>query len=225
MHSHLIPGIDDGAKNMDKSLAYLRAMQDLGFEKIITTPHISQDYYPNTPEIIKEGLQALREAMTEAGIALEVEAAAEYYADEFFVELLDSKTELLTFSGKKVLFEFSTFAAPGNAPELIFELKAKGYEPVLAHPERYVYYADNFDIFKEFKRRGCALQVNLLSLIGHYGPQQKKLAHLLISNQLTDYLGTDLHHAGHIDLLQKKVLKDKRVQKYLRDYPFKNKSL
>lgn len=224
MHSHLIPGIDDGAKTLEKSLSYIRKMQALGFQKIITTPHIMGDHYPNTAEIIRSGLEDIQTALLEEDNPIEINAAAEYYVDEFFVELLDNNIPLLTLSDNKVLIEFSTFAPPSNAFEIIFRLKAMGYQPVLAHPERYVYYADKFHIFKDFINKGCSFQVNLLSLIGHYGNLQKSLAYKFISNDLVDYLGTDLHNGGHADLLSKH-LKDSKLQKVLRTYNFKNHSL
>lgn len=221
MHSHLIPCIDDGAKTLEKSLSYIKAMQDLGFQKIITTPHIMGDHYPNTSDVIISGLENVRNALEKENNSIEINAAAEYYVDEYFVELLDNNVPLLTLSDNKVLIEFSTFAPPSNAFEIIFRLLAMGYQPILAHPERYVYYNDRFEVFQEFKEKGCLLQVNLLSLIGHYGSMQKKIAYKLFSNKLVDYLATDLHNGGHVKQLSKS-LKDSKLQKILRDYNFKN---
>ena len=224
MHSHLIPGIDDGAKTLEKSLSYIRDMQALGFQKIITTPHIMGDHYPNTADVIFSGLQNVREALLQENNHIEFHAAAEYYVDEYFVELLDNNTPLLTVSDNKVLIEFSTFAPPSNAFEIIFRLQAEGYQPILAHPERYVYYKKRPDIFQEFKEKGCLLQLNLLSLIGHYGDLQKKIAYQLLSNKVVDYLATDLHNGGHIKKLSKS-LKDNKLQRLLRDYKFQNSLL
>lgn len=224
MHSHLIPGIDDGAKTLEKSLSYIREMQTLGFKKIITTPHIMGDHYPNTAEVILAGLNDIRNALVKENNPIEVNAAAEYYVDEFFIDLLDNNVPLLTLSNNKVLIEFSTFAPPSNAFEIIFRLIAMGYQPILAHPERYVYYVDNFNIFHEFVNKGCSFQVNILSLIGHYGELQKKIGHRLLSNKLVSYLGTDLHNGGHAKLLSKS-LKDKKMQALLSNYEFQNSSL
>lgn len=221
MHSHLIPGIDDGAKTVEKSVAYIKVLQKLGFKKIITTPHIMGEYYPNTPETIQAGLVTLKNALAKEKIDLPIEVAAEYFIDDFFVELLDKEAPLLTLTGNRLLIEFSTFAPPANFQEILFRLKTMGYQPILAHPERYVYYTNQFDIFQEFKAKGCTLQVNLLSLIGHYGNVQKKLAHRLMKANLIDFAGTDLHHSGHIEALEK-VLQNRQVQGYLKDYTFKN---
>lgn len=221
MHSHLIPGIDDGAKTLEKSLAYIREMQALGFQKIITTPHIMGDHYPNTAEVIMAGLQDIRDALAKENNSIEISAAAEYYVDEFFVDLLDNNVPLLTLSDKKVLIEFSTFAPPSNAFEIIFRLLSMGYQPVLAHPERYVYYYDKFNFFQELVNKGCSFQVNILSLIGHYGAVQKKIAYRLISDRLVTYLGTDLHNGGHAKLLLRS-LRDKKLQSLLSNYEFQN---
>jgi len=221
MHSHLIPGIDDGAKTLEKSLLYIREMQNLGFKKIITTPHIMGDHYPNTAQDIHTGLDKLRLALLQEDNKIEINAAAEYYVDEYFVDLLDHNIPLLTLSDNKILIEFSTFAPPSNAFEIIFRMKSMGYQPVLAHPERYVYYSNSQNIFQEFVDKGCLLQVNLLSLIGHYGEPQKKLAYHLISNKLVSYLGTDLHNGGHVEMLHKS-LKSRKLQSLLLKYEFQN---
>lgn len=224
MHSHLIPGIDDGAKSLEKSVAYIKGLVDLGYQKIITTPHIMGDHYPNTPDIILSGLEEVRLAVAQANISVELNAAAEYFVDDYFVELLDAEQPLLTLPGNRLLIEFSTFAPPANFFEILFRLKTLGYYPILAHPERYVYYANEFKIFQEFKTKGCALQVNLMSLIGHYGGLQKKLAHQLFKSELVDFVGTDLHHNGHLEILSK-CLKNKKLKSYLQNYPLLNSSL
>ena len=223
MHSHLIAGIDDGAKTLQKSVQYVEAMIDLGFQKIITTPHVMGDHYPNTPEIILAGLEELRTALKKKGISIPIDAAAEYYVDDFFVELLDSNTQLLTLPGNRLLIEFSTFAPPSNGLEIIFRLKTMGYQPVLAHPERYVYYAEQFSIFEKLKSMGCELQLNVLSPLGHYGVLQKKLANQLLKKDLIDFVGTDIHHGGHLDILRK-PLKISQIQ-FLKNPIFKNTDL
>jgi len=221
MHSHLVPGIDDGAKTVDKSVAYIKELKNLGFKKIITTPHIMGEHYPNTPEIIQRGLAKLKNALTEVEIEIEISAAAEYFVDDYFVDLLNQEKPLLTLPDNHLLIEFSTFAPPSNFQEVLFRLNTLGYKPILAHPERYVYYAEKFNFFHETKAKGCALQVNLLSLIGHYGGLQKKLAHRLMKEKLIDFAGTDLHNGGHIEVL-KKLIQNRQMQSYLRNYPFLN---
>ena len=221
MHSHLIPGIDDGSKSVEDSLQLIQELMRLGYKKIITTPHIMGEYYPNSPESIKAGLLQVKEALQKENLEIEIQAAAEYYVDDYFRDLLATGDSLLTFSGNHLLIEFSMLGESVNPAELIFDLKTRGYQPVLAHPERYLYYADRFHVFEEAKAQGCKLQVNLLSLAGHYGAGQKKLGIKLIEAGLVDFLGTDLHRESHIQKIQS-VFKDRKVRKLLSKGRFQN---
>ena len=221
MHSHLIPGIDDGAKDVEDSISLIRQLIALGYQKIITTPHIHSDYYPNTPETILGGLATLRQALKEAAIDIPIEAAAEYYVDEYFEELLEKEAPLLTLASKYVLIEVSMLAPPRNLPEVIFHLNLQGYQPILAHPERYVYYSNKMEKFSEFKNMGCLLQLNLLSLTGYYGKPQKKLGLALLKAGLIDFLGTDLHNERQAKIL-KKALSDSTMLQQLNGPVFQN---
>jgi len=222
LHSHLIPGIDDGAKDMEDSLSLIQGLIELGYKKIITTPHIMSEYYPNTPADILGGLTQVQSELASRSIAIEIEAAAEYFLDEEFGHLLASEEELLTFGGNQQLIEFFILTEPLNALDTIFKIQARGLQPVLAHPERYLYYAGDFSKFETFKSAGCYLQVNLLSLAGHYGPEQKKLALKLLKAKMVDYLGTDLHHKRHLDKIEKL---DRSTVKLLEGYSFRNSAL
>lgn len=221
MHSHLIPGIDDGAKDVEDSIALIRQLINLGYQKIITTPHIHSDYYPNTPESILTGLATLREALKEAAIDIPVDAAAEYYVDEYFEELLQKEAPLLTLPNKHLLIEVSMLAPPKNLPEVIFQLNMQGYQPILAHPERYVYYGNKLEKFSQFKDMGCSLQLNLLSLTGYYGKPQKKLGLALLKAGLIDLVGTDLHNERQANIL-KKALTDNTMLQQLNAYSYNN---
>lgn len=200
LHSHLIPGIDDGSKTMDESLAMLQRFSELGYKKVITTPHVMSDYYKNTPEIILGGLEKVRAAIKETGIPIEIEAAAEYYLDFHLDELIEKKS-LLTFGDNHVLFELSFSNEPPRVKETIFNMIMEGYKPILAHVERYPFYFNEWDKIEDFRTRGCLLQLNLNSLSGQYGPQVKKMAESLIDRDMIDVVGSDCHHMGHLDLL------------------------
>ena len=202
MHSHLIPGIDDGSPDLATSLHLLKGFQALGYKKVITTPHILWQIYPNTAEKIQAGHAALKNAADENGIHLEIHAAAEYFIDEYFVELLDKKTPLMKISENMVLVEISMVTLPMDVQEILFEMQLQDYQPVIAHPERYVYLNRNKEFFGKLKDAGCLIQVNILSLAGHYGSQVKDLAEYLLKNGFYDLAGTDLHNRGHMDALQ-----------------------
>ena len=220
MHSHLLPGLDDGAETMEHSLDLLRALRELGFRKLIMTPHIMGDFYKNTPEGIRAALQLLRAAAETAGLGdVELGCAAEYYLDEFLGRKLADGTEMLTFGGDKryLLFETSYMNEPLTLYETVFEMKAQGYRPVLAHPERYTYLYGRFEEIKKLRRdQGVLLQVNLNSLAGYYSPMAKRVAEQLVDGGLVDFLGTDTHHLRHIETLSRRTLPLPYLQKALR---------
>lgn len=225
-HSHLIPGIDDGAQTMEESLALIRRMAAMGYRKIITTPHVSADHYPNTRERILEGRDALREKWSaECGEwrGVEIDAAAEYFLDENFEALLNTQP-LLTLPGKRVLIEMAGVAPAHNLHDTIFKISTKGYKPVMAHPERYPYYMRDFSGVERLKGYGCELQVNLLSLAGQYGSAIREQGFKIIKRGLADFLCTDLHRAQHADLLEE-ALKDKQMKKVLERGGFLNNKL
>ena len=228
MHSHLLPGLDDGAETLAHSLDLLRALRALGFRKLVMTPHIMGDFYKNTPAGIRAALHELRAAAQAAGLCdVALECAAEYYLDEFLGRKLADGTEMLTFGGDKryLLFETSYLNEPLNLFDIIFELKAQGYRPVLAHPERYTYLYGRFaEIEKLRQNHGVLLQVNLNSLAGYYSPAAKKVAEQLIDAGLVDFVGTDTHHLRHTETLLRRTLPQPHLEKLLR-LPLLNNTL
>lgn len=223
MHSHLIPGIDDGAQTVEESISLIKEMVNLGYTKIITTPHVYQEYYPNSTKTIQEGFAILQEAIQSSDISIPVEVAAEYYIDDHFKTLLDEK-DLLTLGNNFLLVEMSFFGAPPDLHQILFDIQTKGYKPILAHPERYAYYGQKLDAFKTLKERGCKLQLNLTSLIGAYGPVIRKIALILLKSGLIDFLGTDLHNVSHLDAL-KELLAEKKIVKNLEKLSIQNLAL
>ena len=200
LHSHLIPGIDDGSQSMEESLSLVRGLSDLGYEKLITTPHIMSDAYRNGVENILEGLRQLREAIQKEAIEIEIEAAAEYYLDDMFYEEL-KKPHIMSIGGKYLLFESSYFSKPLQMEEMIFAIGKAGYKPLLAHPERYRYIKDPVKEYGRLKELGVLFQVNLNSFGGHYGQQAKEMADFLSRNGMIDFLGSDIHHRKQVDTL------------------------
>lgn len=199
MHSHLLPGIDDGSPDLKTSLQLIRGMADLGYKKLITTPHIMWDMYRNTPAIIDEKLALLKEGVAAEGMEVELAAAAEYYIDEYFEDLLRKKEPLLTIGVNMVLVEFSMAQPPLDLKDVLFEMQMQGYQPVIAHPERYIYLDKNKDFYTELFEAGYYFQCNLLALTGGYGKAPKELALWLAKQEYYHFLGTDLHHFRHLD--------------------------
>jgi len=203
MHSHLIPGIDDGADDLKTSIELIRGLQELGYKKLITTPHVFWELYPNSAELIKEGLAEVQKELRKEKIDIELRAAAEYFIDEHFEAELRSKTPLLPISGNKVLVEFSMVTAPMDLQQVLFEMQVQNYQPVIAHPERYIYLSHRKEFYDELKDSGCLFQLNLLSLTGYYGKAVQELAEYLCKKEYYDLAGTDLHHERHLHTLRK----------------------
>lgn len=202
VHSHFIPGIDDGAKTLEDSIELIKGMQALGYKKVITTPHVMSDYYKNTPDIILGGLETVKAELRKQNIDIEIEAAAEYNVDsEFEPKILEKK--LLTFGDNYVLFEMPFSEEPSNLKNCIFSMQTNGYKPILAHVERYAFWHGNWEKIESMKDRGVKLQLNINSLSGQYGPGVKKMAKELIDRDWIDLLGSDCHHVGHINLMKR----------------------
>ncbi|MGB1453689.1 MAG: tyrosine-protein phosphatase [Crocinitomicaceae bacterium] len=204
MHSHLIPGIDDGAQDMDQTIAMLAKFESLGYKKVVTTPHIMTDSFPNNPEIILSGLEKVKNEIKKVGIEIEIEAAAEYYFDETLMPKIKNK-ELLTFGDNYVLVEFAFHSPPQFLDQLFFELKTHGYRPVIAHFERYLYYLGKIDKAEKWRSEGINIQINLNSLFGQYGPEVQKQAEKLIDEGQFDFVGTDCHRIEHLMILEKNL--------------------
>ncbi|MFT6849735.1 MAG: protein-tyrosine phosphatase [Sphingobacteriales bacterium] len=223
MHSHLIPGIDDGATDLENSIQLIRGLKEVGFKKLITTPHIMADYYQNTPEIILRGLDKVRNELASQGVDIEMDASAEYYFDENLTGLIKSK-RIIPLHKKYLLFELSYINVPNGLPNLIFDIQNAGYIPVLAHPERYPFYHDKFEEYEAFVEKGCLLQLNFLSLSGNYGPGVKKIAQKLLEKNLISFISTDLHNQRHMDKIKNNIT-EKKIVNQIKDYPFLNKNL
>jgi len=201
MHSHIIPGIDDGAQTLNDSIALAKKFKALGFKKLIATPHIMADYFRNTPETINRGLDRLRNGLAEIHLDLEIDAAAEYYLDETLEKKIKQK-EVMTFGSNYLLFELSYINAPQNLFNIIKLMQDGGYKPVLAHPERYPYYYGSFDSYQQIKETGCMFQMNSIALTGYYGSGAKKVAEEMVENHMVDFIGSDMHHLKHAAALE-----------------------
>ncbi|MCW3128086.1 MAG: capsular biosynthesis protein [Bacteroidetes bacterium] len=205
LHSHLIPGIDDGAKTLEDSIMLIKGMRQLGFKKIITSPHIMSGGYNNTPEIILSGRDKVREAIKEQGIDVEFDAWAEYYLDETIMPKIE-KHSLMTMGDKYVLVELSYLMKSFSTTSYFYSLITNGYKVVLAHPERYPYYhSDDLDEYKMIKDQGVFLQLNIASLTGTYGQGARNAAEKLIDNNMIDFVATDLHNTRHLSYIKDSV--------------------
>jgi tyrosine-protein phosphatase YwqE len=205
MHSHILPGLDDGAETLEKSLGLVEKMVAVGYKKLIMTPHIMGDFYKNTPEGITEKLELLKAAVKEKNWEIELACAAEYYLDEWFVRRLENNDALLTFGKNYLLFETSYINEPSFLKSIVFDMLAAGYKPVLAHPERYTYLYGKFSELETLKEAGVLMQLNLNSLGGYYSEGAKKVAEKLVDAKIVDMVGTDAHSMKHLNFLSKAI--------------------
>ncbi len=213
IHNHILPGIDDGAKTVKESLELLKGLEALGIKEFIPTPHIMQDFYPNTAESIGNAYELLLGNLNKRLLNnITINPAAEYMLDSNFESLLE-QAHLFTLKSNYVLVEMSYFQPPINIEELIFKIKLKGYIPVLAHPERYAYYHNNLAYYNRLKSLGCLFQLNLLSLSDHYGKSVQKTGTYLLDENLIDLAATDTHNMYHIEKLSNLVLSKKIASK------------
>ena len=205
IHSHLLPGIDDGAQTIEDTFSLIAGLRNMGFEQFITTPHIMKSVWENTAAGINVKLGTTIQDFENKNIALPLKAAAEYLMDANFMELFKSEP-LLVLKDNYVLVEMSYINPPIQLYDIIFELQVAGYQPVLAHPERYTFYHHNFKEYEKLRNSGCLFQLNLLSIIGYYGLDVAKTVEKLLAKGMIDYVGSDVHHENHIAGFSKRLL-------------------
>lgn len=213
IHSHLLWGIDDGARTFEDTLRLTKALQSFGISQLITTPHIIEHVWDNYPEQIQAKKDETIVELRNNQINIPFRAAAEYMMDEHFVQLFQNG-KLLTLKDNYVLVEMSYINPPIQLYTILFDLQVAGYIPVLAHPERYLFYHHDFEEYQKLKKAGCRFQLNLLSVVGYYGEGIARIAEKLLQNGMYDFVGSDVHHDNHIAAFEQKVkLKDWKVLK------------
>lgn len=205
IHSHLLPGIDDGADTIEDSLRLINGLKEIGFSEFITTPHVIKNVWDNSRTKIEETLHSTCSTLISNEITNSFKAAAEYMLDESFRTLFE-EGNLLTLKENYVLVEMSYLNPPLNLYDIIFNLQVSGYKPVLAHPERYNFFHSNVNEYKKLKKVGCLFQMNLLSSVGYYGPDVAGTADYLLKNKMIDFVGSDVHHDKHLSFFEKKIV-------------------
>ncbi|MCX2719839.1 tyrosine-protein phosphatase [Lentiprolixibacter aurantiacus] len=215
MHNHILPGIDDGAKTVEDSLKLIRGFQELGINRFIATPHIMQDYYPNTPATIKSSRNLLaNQLLANKMIDVVLEAAAEHMLDSNFENLL-KEGEVMPVRNKYLLVEMSFYQETRNVETDLAAVFDAGYIPIMAHPERYSYLHTDLKNYEVYKRNGVLFQVNLLSLAGQYGKRIQEKAKELAEAGYVDFLGSDVHHVQQLDVIKETKLSREELSLYL----------
>lgn len=205
IHSHVLPGIDDGASNIVDTKFLLDQMISLGFDQCITSPHIFTHVWDNNRTIIENKLRETRLELSDQLNEFLKFASSEYMIDDYFIERMENE-KLLVLKDNIVLVEMSYLNPYVNLKNVIFEIQMKGYVPLLAHPERYSFYHNSLNNYEELKKMGCLFQLNLLSTVGYYGNPTAKISDYLLKNNLIDYVGSDIHHVNHIEAFQNEII-------------------
>jgi protein-tyrosine phosphatase len=204
IHAHLLPGIDDGAKTIEDSIELMTGMQALGIEQFIATPHVMTAVWENTRSGIEANFESTINQLVAANQNFSLRPAAEYLLDGTFLELMH-KEPLLTLKDNYVLVEMSYLSAPIQLYDIIFEIQLEGYKPVLAHPERYLFYHQNTREYHKLKQQGCLFQLNLLSVVGYYGANVAQAAETILQKGMYNFVGTDVHHQNHLKGLSQRI--------------------
>lgn len=202
IHSHLLANIDDGVKTVYQSAYIIEQLQNIGLKKIITTPHVMQEVWPNTTETIQTKHLEICQILKSLNIDIDLEVSAEYMLDDLFYNRIKEK-DIIPLPNNHLLVEMSTFSPPINLNELLFEIKLAQYTPIMAHPERYTFYHDHMNKYDELKEQGFLFQLNLLSLSGYYGEKVKGIAIKLLNGGYFDYTGSDIHNYHQLEVLLK----------------------
>ena len=201
IHSHILPGIDDGAKNVKESMELISEMKKLGFSKIIATPHTYEGVHNNTSETIKSSYELLNSKLNQE---LNLSYASEYMIDNSLLNKAKNG-DLLTLKDKYILLEMSYAAPNKNFHEILFQICLMGYVPLIAHPERYRFFFKDKNKFELLSNIGCKFQINLFSLIGYYGKDITKNVNFLLENDFADYVGSDIHNLHQTKNFYKKI--------------------
>ena len=205
IHSHLLPGIDDGSKDDDNTIDLVTSLKNYGFSQFITTPHVLSGVWNNTRDAISAKEATTKKLLEDNNINNPFKAAAEYLMDDVFLKLIKNEP-LLTIKDNYVLVEMSYLNAPIQLYDILYELQLAGYKPILAHPERYLFYHFKYEEYEKLKRVGCLFQINLLSVTGYYGKPVLEISKKLLDNNMIDFTGSDVHHERHIEAFKNPVL-------------------
>ncbi|MBD0849815.1 tyrosine-protein phosphatase [Maribacter arenosus] len=212
IHNHILPGLDDGAKNVTESIALIKGFAEMGMTDFIATPHIMHNYYPNNQDTIKEALLRLKnELLAQKLKDVSLRAAAEHMIDDNFEAILE-KGEIMPMGGNYVLVEMSYLQPSINFNEAIIKISSINHFTILAHPERYIYLHNAYSKYEGYKKQGILFQLNLLSLSEYYGKEVQKMAFKLLEDGFIDFVGSDVHNMKQLNSLKEVQLGTKMLE-------------
>ena len=195
IHSHIIFDVDDGSSSVEESIELLKGLKSVGFDNVIMTPHYIEgsEYCSENKEKL-EKLDILRNEVKRNNIDINLYIGNEVFINDHMIEGIEDGSIYSLNNSKYLLFELPFHNRIISLPDILYEIKIQGYIPILAHPERYSYFQDNYDLIDELKEEGLLFQSNFASILGYYGKGSQKLLKYMLKNEYVDFLGTDIHH-------------------------------
>jgi protein-tyrosine phosphatase len=197
LHSHILPNIDDGAKNMEMSLAMLQIATENGTKGIVATPHVIEgEWLPAWDKILTE-CAMLQKAAHDAGLDLEIFPGGEVAIYRDILDLLTGPGAYCINNGRYLLVELPATHIPSFTGDFFFILQVRGITPILAHPERHPELAGKPEILAEWIGKGILSQMNSTSITGLMGERVMATAELLLTNNMVHVIGSDAHNIRH----------------------------
>ncbi len=223
LHCHVIPGVDDGSSSLKDSIEICKRLKALGVNKILATPHCTENTFENTVESIEPHFNSLVDGLASENIDIQLQFSFEYRIDDNFLKIFNNK-QIKPLPNNYVLVENSFIQPSWNLESFLYDLKVQGYKPILAHPERYAYYFSDKAMYTKLYDQGTLFQVNILSLAGFYGKNVQRTALWLLEKGYIDFVGSDCHSIAQIEAIEAFV-KSKAYQKIRGQFDLMNDTL
>lgn len=222
IHSHILFGVDDGSSSIEESIELLKKMSSVGFNKVILTPHYieSSDYTAENKEKL-EKLEILKKEVKKNNIDIKIYLGNEIFINKELVNYIEDNKIYSLNNSKYILVELPFHNQILNIEDIMYEIKYKGYIPIIAHPERYTYFQEDYTLVENLKNEGILFQSNYSSILGYFGKSAQKLMKKMLKDKYIDYLGTDIHHIqktyviDNFNKIEKKIKKITGEEYYL----------
>lgn len=214
VHSHILFDVDDGSSSIGESIALLKRLKEVGFNNVILTPHyIEGSEYNSLNKEKLEKLKILRRAIEEVGLDINIYLGNEIFINDNIIDFIKNGSIYSLNNSKYLLIELPFHNKILNLEDIIFEIRHAGYVPIIAHPERYTYFQEDYELVDSLRDNGVMFQGNYSSILGFYGKSSEKLLKHMLKKRYIDFLGTDIHHIkktyviDNFKKIEKKIIK------------------
>lgn len=214
IHSHILFDVDDGSDSIEESIELLKKMSSVGFDKVILTPHyIESSEYTSENEEKLEKLEQLKKVVKENNIDIKIYLGNEIFINKELINYIKENKIYSLNNSKYILVELPFHNQILNIEDIMYEIKYNGFIPIIAHPERYTYFQEDYTLVENLKNEGILFQSNYSSILGHYGKGAKKLMKKMLKDRYIDYLGTDIHHIHKTYVIDNFKKIEKKIKK------------